>query len=235
MKKIIALILCALMALSCGAFAETFDTAWRVTIDGMEITSEGTNIVLTPTLEGYIGETETGYWGEGSVLLNGEKVMTMQGLFGEDQLSLTLDGSNDTLVVSDLAQILYEDFDIDADLTATAEMLYDTFEDSSWIDTLIPQLAESGVTITANSDSDYTIAYAEDGEAVKLHISWEKVAMSMPAFAEKNIVTYDYNTTTLPETDLFDVAKDCYSKISGEPSVQQLRELLSDVEEELEL
>lgn len=233
MKKFFALVLCALMALTFSAVAEEpANTAWHVVIDEVEFTVNGETIALNPSIEGVIGTTADGYWGECAVLLNGEKTLAVQGLFGNDELSLTFDGAKDVLTVRDLAKILDEDFDVQMDLTSTAAMLYSTFEDTSWLDQMIPSLAESGVTVETRGENDYAFSYAEDGDGFKVHIAWDKVTAEPVDFSAKNVVTFTYDSESLPEVDLIDVAKEAWGKLSADESVQKLAEIFSDVDAE---
>ena len=127
MKKFFALFLCALMALTFSAVAEEpAGTAWHIVIDEIEFTYNGETIAFNPSIEGVIGTTDTGYWGECAVLLNGEQTLTVQGTLGDDDLSLTFGGAKDVLHITDLAKILDEDFDVQMDLPSTAAMIYST-------------------------------------------------------------------------------------------------------------
>ena len=226
MKKFFALVLCVLMVLSFSAVAEeTAESAWHVVIDEMEFTYNGETIAFNPSIEGVIGAAGDGYWGECAVILNGEKTLAVQGTFGNDELTLTLEGAKDALKVSDLQKILDEDFDVQMDLTSTAAMIYSTFEDTSWLDQMIPSLTEAGVTVENRGENDYAFAYAEDGNGFKVHISWDKVTVEPVDFSEKNVVAFSYDSTELPAVDLVDVAKDAWAKLSADESVQKLAEL----------
>ena len=203
MKKFFALVLCVLMALTFSAVAEEpAGTAWHVVIDEIEFTYNGETIAFNPSIEGVIGTTDTGYWGECAVLLNGEQTLTVQGTLGDDDLSLTFGGAKDVLHITDLAKILDEDFDVQMDLPSTAAMIYSTFEDTSWIDQMIPSLTESGVTVETRGANDYAFSYAADGEGFKVHVAWDKVSVSPVDFSDKNVVTFSFDSTDLPEVDL---------------------------------
>ena len=231
MKKFLALVLCALMVLTFSAVAEeSADTAWHIVIDEIEFTYNGETIAFTPSIEGVIGTTETGYWGECAVLLNGEKTLAVQGTLGADDLALTFEGAKDVLNIVDLAKILSEDFDVEMDLPSTAAMIYSTFEDTSWLDQMIPSLAEMGVTVETRGENDYVFSYAEDGEGVKVRVAWDKVSVSPVDFSDKNVVTFSFDSTELPEVDLIDVAKEAWAKLAADASVQKVAEILGSVD-----
>lgn len=230
MKKFFALVLCALMALSFSAVAEEAPTAWHVVIDEMEFTYGGETIALNPSIEGVIGTTDTGYWGECAVLLNGEKTLAVQGTLGQDDIALTFDGANDVLQIVDLAKILDEDFDVQMDLPSTAAMIYSTFEDTSWLDQMIPSLTEAGVTVETRGENDYAFSYAEDGTGFKVHIAWDKVSASATDFSGKNVVTFSFDSTELPEVDLLTVAQEAWAKLSADASVQKLAEIVGSID-----
>ncbi len=231
MKKFFALFLCALMALTFSAVAEEpAGTAWHVVIDEIEFTYNGETIAFNPSIEGVIGTTDTGYWGECAVLLNGEQTLTVQGTLGDDDLSLTFGGAKDVLHITDLAKILDEDFDVQMDLPRTAAMIYSTFEDTSWIDQMIPSLTESGVTVETRGANDYTFSYAADGEGFKVHVAWDKVSVSPVDFSDKNVVTFSFDSTDLPEVDLIDVAKEAWAKLAADASVQKVAEIVGSID-----
>ena len=109
-------------------------------------------------------------------------------------------------------------------------MIYSTFEDTSWLDQMIPSLAEMGVTVETRGENDYVFSYADDGEGVKLRVAWDKVSVSPVDFSDKNVVTFSFDSTELPEVDLIDVAKEAWAKLAADASVQKVAEILGSVD-----
>lgn len=232
MKKILALALCALMMLSFGAFAESqTSSAWHVVLDGIEITTADQTIALNPTFEGTIGSDATGLWGEGSVLLGGEKVLNVQGIYANDEIRLTVEGAQDCLSLSGINALVADITGEELDLSAYIPMMLVMLEDTSWIDELIPTLEGSGASIERLGDCNYNISYALEGEGLKAHIRWESVDAAAPDLSAKNVIALDPNSEDLPENDVDDAVLAAMSKLLDDASVQQLMGLAESLED----
>ena len=244
MKKTLALILCTLMLLCSFAVAEeSAASAWHVVIDELELTLAGETVVLNPTVEGTVSSTGANIVGEGSVLLNGEKVVTLQGLYENDEIRATFDSANDTLSLPGVTMLANIILEADAENALTADeialyipMVFSLMDDTSWISDMIPDLAEAGLNLEVRGERDYAVSFAEEGSGIKFHIAWEPAAeVDASALNGKNIVEIDLFADELPENDVFDVALAGISKLMDDASVQQLMALyesLSIVETE---
>lgn len=236
MKKILALALCALMMLSFGAFAESQTASvWHFVLDGVEITSADQTITLNPSFEGTIGSDDSGLWGEGSVLLDGEKVLTVQGTYVNDEIRITVDGAQDCLSLAGVSALIAELTGEEMDLSVYVPMMLVMLEDTSWIDELIPTLDGTGAAIEQLGERDYNLSYALEGDAMKAHIRWEAIETAAPDLSVKNIVVLDVNDEDLPENDLDDAVLAAMSKLLDDASVQQLMELAESLEDDVSL
>lgn len=236
MKKILALVLCLLMTLSFGAVAEEQTaSAWHVVVDGIEITTAGETIVFTPTFEGTLGCDANSLWGEGSVLLNGEKVLTIQGTYANDEIRITADGAADCLSLSGINALITELTGEELDLSAYIPMMLVLLEDTSWIDELTASLDGTGAAVEQQGDYDYTFSYAMEGDAMKVHVAWEAVTASALDLSDKNIVVLDVYSDELPENDVVDAVLAGFSKLMDDASVQQLMALAESLEDEINI
>lgn len=235
MKKILALILCVLMTLSFGAVAEEQTaSAWHVVVDGMELTFADETIVFAPTFEGTFGTDANGLWGEGSVLLNGEKILSIQGTYVNDEICITADGAQDCLSLSGINALITELTGEELDLSVYMPMMLVLLEDTSWIDELATSLEGTGAAIEQLGDYDYNLSYALEGEAMKVHVAWEAVDASALDLSAKNNVVLDLNED-LPENDVVDAVLAGFSKLMDDASVQQLMALAESLEDEINL
>lgn len=236
MKKILALVLCVLMTLSFGAVAEEQTaSAWHVVVDGMELTFADETIVFAPTFEGTLGTDANGLWGEGSVLLNGEKVLTIQGTYANDEIRITADGAQDCLSLSGINALMTELTGEEMDLSIYMPMMLVLLEDTSWIDELATSLEGTGAAIEQLGEYDYNFSYALEGDAMKVHVAWEAVDASALDLSAKNNVVLDINSEDLPENDVVDAVLAGFSKLMDDASVQQLMALAESLEDEISL
>lgn len=241
MKKILALVLCALMTLTFGAVAEEqAPTAWHVVVDEIEITYAGQNIVLNPTLDGVVGFDGTTLWGEGSVLLNGEKALSLQGAYANDEMKITTADALDCLSMSGLLAIVNDELGASADTSLSTEdlnlyvsMMFALMDDTSWIDEAISDLSGTGLTVETRGERDYAISYAEDGVSAKVHVAWEPSTEAALDLSAKNTVVVDANAEDLPENDVVSALLAGVSKLMDDASVQQLMQLTEDVAGEI--
>lgn len=245
MKKILALILSALMLLSLSAVAEETTNGWHVVIDEIEITTAGETIALNASLEGVLGYDGTTLWGEGSVLLGAEKILTIQGTFANDEAIGTLEGAQDAMSLSGINElanmllVMAADEGVETpetvDLTIYIPMLFSLIGDTSWIDQLAPELPALGMNLEVRGERDYALSYAFEGDSFKVHFAWNPVVTAAPDFSAKNIVVLDPFAEELPETDLKLVAVDALAKLLADPTVAQIVNMASTLEGELTL
>ena len=49
-------------------------------------------------------------------------------------------------------------------------------------------------------------------------------------FSDKNVVTFSFDSTDLPEVDLIDVAKEAWAKLAADASVQKVAEIVGSID-----
>lgn len=230
-KRILALVLCALMLLG-GAMAETAPEAWRVVIGGIEIEKDGQSVVLNPALEVLFGRDDAGVWGQAAVQVNGNNVLAVQGDYAGETARVTAEGAQDVLVVDGVDMLLRQyDDDLSADqLNAMIDSAFEAmanFDDSAFSKA---GDADEHLTIERKGDCDYAVTLVDGGETLRLHIVWEQYAGERPFdLAQKNPCAYTFREMTPGDgTDIPDALTMGLMQLLSDESVAAAMELFGD-------
>lgn len=105
MKKILALVLCLMLALSMTAFAETPVTGMNITLSEIEL-NVGEAYALNPAVSFSFGVDGEAFWAEVAAQLEGANVLALQieGM-SDDTAYVSVDGANDVLKVANVSEL----------------------------------------------------------------------------------------------------------------------------------
>ena len=124
MKKILALVLCLMLALSMTAFAETPVTSMNITLSEIEL-NVGEAYALNPAVSFSFGVDGEAFWAEVAAQLEGANVLALQieGM-SDDTAYVSVDGANDVLKVANVSELANTQ---GFDLVGTIESLKESF------------------------------------------------------------------------------------------------------------
>ncbi len=227
MKKILAMVLVLLLALSTAAFAEG---GFAVTFSDL-VLDIGETYALNPSLILKLGADETTAWIEVEVAAGSESMLAAQIEIGNDTLSASLDGANDAFVVNGMDAMLAEE---GVDMT-TAEIiaLFNseamTAFDGATLDATIEAAAAGieGMTIEKLGDMQYSFTYddADTGMGISMVATIETAAERDFDLSAKNAVVLDPDTVddgAMPECDVINVGTVKLATLMTEESVAAL-------------
>lgn len=232
MKKILALALCLMLALSMTAFAETTVTSMNITLSEIEL-NVGAAYALNPAVSFSIGVDGEAFWAEVAAQLEGANVLALQieGM-SDDTAYVSVDGANDVLKVANVSELAdTQGFD----LVGTIESLKESFlqmGDAAAIEAQLDSLASmemEGLTVEKLGELDYKVAYtdAESGMGVSLRMTVALGADKPFDLLSKNAVEISADMTALPETDVITVAQEKLGVLMADESVATLVTLIS--------
>jgi len=234
MKKMLSLILCAMMLLCGCAFAES-DWTLELVAEDITLVADGQSVALNPDLRLMMGNVPNGVWMEIAVV-DGENLLDMQIVADDQSLLVSTSGAGDVLVMDmeqlvELAGVNPAEFIVDMDETTLA-----AFMDGTLMDLLIGNLAVEGLTVTRNSDTSVTLNYIEDGMALGATLRWNAVSEACPFnLSAKNAFPVDLNADieTLYDTDVATALLTDAFALLEEPSIAQLITVATGVVEDL--
>ena len=230
MKKIFALVLCLMLALSMTAFAETATTGLNVVISEIEL-NVGSAMVVNPALTMSLGAEADSVWVEIGATLNGENVVVGQAEMKNDEMCISFDGANDVLQVVNADALLEAQ---NAGMT-TAQLIETLSTSASQLNaetaaTLIESLPDTleGLTVEKLGELDYKLAYEAEGYGASLRITMAFGVEKDFDFSAKNLVVVE-DLDNLPENDVLTVAEEQINTLMAEESVVNLVTLVSSV------
>ncbi len=230
MKKIFALVLCMMLALSASAFAETASAGVHVTISEIEL-NLGEAMVVNPALSLSLGAEADYAWIELSAVLNGESVISAQVEVRNDEMYVSVEGANDVLQFTGVDAVL----DAQGAGVTTAQVIESLNSGASQLNaettaTLIESLPDTltGLTVEKLGESDYKLTYEESGLSASLRLTFAFGAEKSFDFSAKNpVVVADMDN--MPESDVFTVAEGQIETLMAEESVVNLVTLFGSI------
>ena len=224
MKKILALVLCLMLALSMTAFAETPVTGMNITLSEIEL-NVGEAYALNPAVSFSFGVDGEAFWAEVAAQLEGANVLALQieGM-SDDTAYVSVDGAN----VSELADT--QGFDLAGAIESLKEaflQMGDAAAIEAQLDSLA-SMAEEGLTVEKLGELDYKIAYteAESGLSVSLRMTIALGTDKPFDLLSKNAVELSADMTNLPENDVITVAQEKLGVLMADESVAALVTLI---------
>ena len=216
MKKIVAILLCLVLALSMAAFAEeatTENVGLNIAIS--EITLDfGTPVTLNQTISYSFGVQDDALWFELGILQDDASVVAAQVEVYEDARYLSVDGAKDALMFNYKLMDLFTE-ETGKEVTMTADDIkagVEQMNDPTSIAAEIEGMADEfeGVTVEVLGDMDYRISYAspESGMGGSFRMVLSLNAVKDFDLKAKNVVeiTEDMTEDTYPENDVMTVA-----------------------------
>ena len=232
MKKILALVLCLMLALSMTAFAETTVTSMNITLSEIEL-NVGEAYALNPAVSFSFGVDGEAFWAEVAAQLEGANVLALQieGM-SDDTAYVSVDGANDVLKVANVSELANTQ---GVDLVGTIESLKESFMqmgDAAAIEAQLDSLAsmdQEGLTVEKLGELDYKVAYteAESGLSVSLRMTIALGKDKPFDLLSKNAVEISADMTALPENDVITVAQEKLGVLMADESVAALVTLIS--------
>lgn len=215
MKKILALVLCLMLALSMTAFAETPVTGMNITLSEIEL-NVGEAYALNPAVSFSFGVDGEAFWAEVAAQLEGANVLALQieGM-SDDTAYVSVDGANDVLKVANVSELAdTQGFDLVSAIEAQLDSL--------------ATMDQEGLTVEKLGELDYKVAYteAESGLSVSLRMTIALGTDKPFDLLSKNAVELSADMTNLPENDVITVAQEKLGVLMADESVAALVTLI---------
>ena len=244
MKKIVALMLCLVLAVSMVAFAEeetTENVGLNIAIS--EITLNfGEPVTLNQTISYSFGVQDDVLWFELGILQNDTSVVTAQVEVDGDARYLSVDGAEDALMFNYKLMDLFEE-ETGEEVTMTVDDIkagVEQMNDPASIAAEIEGMADEfeGVTVEVLGDLDYRISYAspESGMGGSFRMVLSVDGEKDFDLKAKNVVeiTEDMTEDTYPENDVMTVAVEKLAELGADEQIAAVIEAagaLADTEE----
>lgn len=228
MKRILAIVLCALMLMT-AAVAEQEMQAWGVTVSNISVSIQGETVNLSPTLQIETGRDASGCWAQLAVLLGDEAVLTGQVEYVGDTLFGSVDGAEDALLIEG-AELFLNQYNLTgAQVRAYADALYNLLATgtdvlSAGID---PKAGALEIQMTGESAADFTFTVEDAG--ISAHLDWAVRENELPYdLSAKNVCRYTFREMTPGDgTDIPEAVNAALNRLAGDESLRELMELLS--------
>lgn len=228
MKKILALILCALMLLG-GAVAETAENAWRITVDEIVTTlADGQILPLNPALEIFVGQDSAGAMAQIAVKLNGENAAALQLEYVGDTITASADGANDVLVIND-AEMFFNQYEMTGeDVRGMLGVFFDAMPALG--ETLSTAEDAPGMTVEMLAENSARITIDLEDYFFSLRLTWEAVPAKPFDLSGKNPVRYTFREMFPGDgTDIPDALSASLMNLMADESVQKYFSVLSEM------
>ena len=222
-KKIGALLLCALMILGSAMAEEKTTEAWRITVDGVELTVEGETVALNPSLEMLAGRDEAGTWLQLAVVNGGSNALAVQLEYAPDAIRASADGAKDVLVIDAVEQFLNQ-YGLTPELVNTLINQFFTGLETADTSTQLLEETFQNLKLERVGDREYRVSYADGNNAVSVHILWEAYDGGRPFdLSEKNACRYTFREVFPGDgTDIPQALTNAAAQLMADESVQAL-------------
>lgn len=233
MKKILALVLCLMLALSVSAMAETAPSSLAISISEIEL-NVGEAIVVNPSLTLAFGTEGETAWGELSALIGGEKVIAADFVVENGTINFTVDGANDVLKITGADEMLSAQAGMTSSelISSLSESFVQMGDSEALAATLesLPTMLE-GLTVEKLGELDYKVTYTEtqSGIGASLRLTIALGAEKSFDLASKNVVEVAADAENVPETDVITVAQEKLGVLMADESVAALITLFSAI------
>lgn len=226
MKKILAILMCAMMLLG-GALAEQEMQAWTITVDEITITYKGETIEMNPSLLVNTGKDAAGCWAQVSVMLDDAVVLAGQAEYVGDTLFGSVDGAKDALLVEG-AELFLNQFGLSgAQAKAYIDALFHMMNTGVAPKVVNPDTDHFDVQLVGENEVE--IAFTSDALKGSARMAWERAENKLPYdLSEKNVCRYTFREMFPGDgTDIPETVMNAMQAFAADASVQALMELFS--------
>lgn len=229
MKKILAMILCALLMMS-SAMAGNVKDAWTVDVSNITVTHKGETVALSPTLKVQLGRDINGCWAQVAVLLDETTVLTGQMEYGyNDTLLFSADGANDLLLVEG-ADLFMDQFGLPLEKARSyVYTLMDILDAGAYTPNGDENITPGSVDAQVIGENAVILTLSHGETVLSAQLVWEDIEPVLPYdLSEKNPCRYTFREMFPGDgTDIPEVVNAALDVLSADDSIRELTELLS--------
>lgn len=231
MKKILAILLCAMLLMS-GALAGNKKDAWAVDVSNIIVTHKGETVALSPTLKVQIGRDINGCWAQAAVLLDEATLLTGQMEYGyNDTLVFSADGANDLLLVEG-AELFMNQFGLSLEkVRSYVYTVMNILDAGAYIYNGDENIMPGSVDAQVIGENAVVLTLTHDETVVSAQLVWEEIEPVLPYdLNQKNPCRYTFREMFPGDgTDLPETVNAALAPLYEDESVRALMELFSGV------
>lgn len=229
MKKILAILLCAILLMS-GAMAGNVKDAWTVDVSEITVTRKGETVALSPTLKVQIGRDINGCWVQAAVLLDEATVFTGQMEYGyNNTLLFSTDGANDVLLVEG-ADLFMNQFGLTIEKARSyVYALMNILDTGAYVPNGDENITPGSLEAQPTGENAAIVTLTHGETSVSARLIWEETEFVLPYdLSGKNPCRYTFREMFPGDgTDLPEVVNAALNILSADDSVRELMDLLS--------